>query len=319
MVVGTVLLATTVTSIGFTLVAQAQGPETTTDVTFVPLATPYALFANKTIISTTPYSAVVIGGKTTVPTDATTVDLDVQAGGTTAGQMEFYPAGDLANSSGQLLSWAAGHTTTADIQVNVGTKNQVTFATSLHEGGPLSGASANATTVSALVTATIVGYSTQVTDGDVSGLDGSAGQVLTDNGTGAAWGNLPTTTAYASHATRVTLGAADVTVDSLTLPPGSYVVTDTFDAIATNVDLVSCTLYSTNGSIGGIGNANLSGFYDNGDYAGTGDIQMATTTTTGGTISLGCGNYNGGTGTTIGLESLIATPVNTVSGWVTPG
>jgi hypothetical protein len=46
---------------------------------------------------------------------------------------------------------------------------------------------------------------------------------------------------------------------------------------------------------------------------------MATTTTTGGTISLGCGNYNGGTGTTIGLESLIATPVNTVSGWVTPG
>jgi hypothetical protein len=316
MVVGTALLATTVMSVGVTLVAQAQGPESTTDVNFVTLATPYPLFANKTITSASPYSIAVIGGKTPVPSDATTVDLDVQAGGTTGGQMEFYPAGDLANSSGELLSWPAGGTNSAEIQVNVGTKNEVSFATTAHEGGPLSGASPNATTVSAQATATILGYSTQVTDGDVSGLDGNAGQVLTNNGTGAAWENLPTTTAYASHATGVNLSEDDVTVDSLTVPAGSYVVTVTLDAIGTHVDLASCTLYSTDGAIGGIGYANLSGYDAAGDYAGTGDIQMATTTS-GGTITLGCGDYVG-TGAKMN-DSLIANPVNTVSGWVITG
>jgi hypothetical protein len=46
-------------------------------------------------------------------------------------------------------------------------------------------------TATATVTVTITGYSTQTTASNVSGSGGTAGQVLTDTGNGAAWQNLP--------------------------------------------------------------------------------------------------------------------------------
>jgi hypothetical protein len=120
-----------------------------------------------------PLNEVVSGARTTVPTDATTVELNVEAGGTTSGIMNFHPTGNPAGGSGQSLEWSAGGTDSQTIQENVGASDELDFA--------LTGGTAK-------VTATIVGYSTQVTDGDVSGLDGASGQVLTDNGTGgAAW------------------------------------------------------------------------------------------------------------------------------------
>jgi hypothetical protein len=319
MAVGSVILATTIVSVGFTLAA-AQGPDSTTDVSFVNLATPYALFSNKTITETSPYSAVVIGGTTPVPSDATTVDLDVEAGGTIGGQMAFYPAGNAADGSGEYVTWNAGGTGTGQVQVNIGTKNEVTFAVGAHVSGPRKGASANATTISAKTTVTITGYSTQVTDGDVSGLDGTSGQVLTNNGTGASWENPPTTTAYSSSAFDVAIGAAQVTVDSVNVPPGSYVVTDSFNAIAPNVDFVSCQLYAPDGAAPNTeDDANMT-FDDGGLYSGSGATQMALTTTTGGTISLGCADFatHQAHGSNVS-DSLIATPLDAITGSVING
>jgi hypothetical protein len=74
------------------------------------------------------------------------------------------------------LSWAAGKSATATIDVNVGLVDEVTVANG-----------AGASTASASVT----GYSTQVTDGDINGVDGTSGQVLTNTGTGANWQSLP--------------------------------------------------------------------------------------------------------------------------------
>jgi hypothetical protein len=316
MAVGTVILATSVMSVGLTLAA-AQGPDSTTDVSFVNLATPYALFSNKAITESTPYSAVVIGGTTPVPSDATTVELNVEAGGTTSGQMAFYPAGNAAGGSGEYVTWNAGGTGTGQVQVNIGTKNEVTFAVGARDAAPRNGASPDATTISAKATVTITGYSTQVTDGDVSGLDGSTGQVLTNNGTGASWETPPTTTAYSSHAIGVAVGQDQATVDSVTVPPGSYVVTDTFNASAPKVDLVSCQFIRPQGGFGTQGEADLTGFDDNGNYYGTGAMQMALTTTTGGTISLGCNDYSGLTHTGANIsDSLIATAVGTATGLV---
>ncbi|HEX3334105.1 MAG TPA: hypothetical protein VHS57_07170 [Acidimicrobiales bacterium] len=168
---GAVSLAALGTGLGAGIFAGAN-PPSTTNVKFVSLATPFKLETGKVIATNGTLSAVVIGGTTGIPTNATTVELNVTAGGTTAGVLNVYPTGNVAGGSGQSLSWSGGTTNTQTIQENVGLKDELTFA--------LTGATAK-------LTATITGYSTQVTDGDVSGLDGTSGQVLTDNGSGAAW------------------------------------------------------------------------------------------------------------------------------------
>lgn len=158
---------------GFTVAADASGGGSTTAVHFVNLATPFKLFTNKALAANSSYSPAIIGGSTTVPYNATTVELSVSATSAGGGVMNFYPAGNIGGGSGQFLSWGAGGTDTQTIAENVGIKDELTFA--------LQGGAAHAT-------ASIVGYSTQVTDGDVSGLDGSGGQVMTNNGSGgAAW------------------------------------------------------------------------------------------------------------------------------------
>jgi hypothetical protein len=167
------LLAAIGLSVTFTMAADASGGGSTTDVHFLSLAPPFKLFTNHAFAANSSFSAVVIGGSTTVPSNATTVELDLTAGGASSGVMNIVPAG-ASGGSGQFLEWGAGSSNSQTIEENVGTKDELTFA--------LQGGAAKAT-------ATIIGYSTQVTDGDISGLDGNTGQVLTDNGSGASWEN----------------------------------------------------------------------------------------------------------------------------------
>lgn len=170
---GAVSLAALGVGLGAGIFAGANAPSRTS-VEFVSLSPPFKLETSKVIATNGTLSAVVIGGSTGIPTNATTVELNVTAGGTSAGSLNVYPTNNFAGGSGQSLSWSGGGTDTQTIQENVGLKDELTFA--------LTGATAK-------VTATITGYSTQVTDGDMSGLDGTAGQVLTDTGLGAAWAN----------------------------------------------------------------------------------------------------------------------------------
>jgi hypothetical protein len=147
-------------------------------VSFISLATPYKPFTAKAFAAHRAVNALVLGGPTRVPTDATTVRLRVKAGGKAAGTMTFYPAGDAAGGPGQSLSWSAGGTSTATIEENVGLADDLTFK---------NGASAS------ISTASITGYSTQITDADVAPADGSDGQVLTNTGSGAKWETVNTT------------------------------------------------------------------------------------------------------------------------------
>lgn len=152
----------------------------TTNVSFISLATPHKLFTDKKLAAHQAFSTAVLGGAATVPTNATTVRLSVKAGGKDAGTMTFYPTGDPAGGSGQSLSWPKGGTSTVTIEENIGLADEVTF---------------NNGSKAATASATITGYSTQVTDADVAPADGSGGQVLTNTGTGAAWRTLPLGTA----------------------------------------------------------------------------------------------------------------------------
>jgi hypothetical protein len=150
----------------------------TTNVSFVSLTPAFKLLANRSFAANAQYSPVVIGGSTKVPTNATTVQIVVTASSKSGGDMGFWPTGNVNGRSGQILSWGPGHTATMTIQENVGVANELTFA----NGN-------GATTASA----TITGYSTQVTAADVSPVDGTAGQVLTNTGAGAEWRQLPST------------------------------------------------------------------------------------------------------------------------------
>lgn len=147
----------------------------TTNVSFVTLTPAHKLLSNTAISANKSTSPVVIGGTTTVPSNATTVQLTVSAKGAAAGTLNFYPAGNPSGGSGQSLSWTAGATVSGTIQENVGMSGELTFA--------------NSSTGSVAVTAAIIGYSTQVTDGDISGVDGTSGQVLTNTGAGGSWQN----------------------------------------------------------------------------------------------------------------------------------
>jgi hypothetical protein len=128
-------------------------------------------------------SVVVIGSSTTVPSDATTVQLNVAAKGTKGGVIAVYPAGNPAGGSGQSLAYAAGSVlASTTVEENAGQAGELTFA--------------NSGVASATVTASVTGYSTQVTAGDINGVGGTAGQALTNTGSGAAWGPAGVTNAH---------------------------------------------------------------------------------------------------------------------------
>lgn len=118
-------------------------------------------------------SPVATGGSSTVPTNASAVQMVVKAGGAKSGSLKIYPAGDPTAGGATSLSWSAGGSVTATVNESIGTKDQITFANP--SAGP------------ATVTATLEGYSTQTTATNIAADGGVAGQVLTNTGSGAAW------------------------------------------------------------------------------------------------------------------------------------
>jgi hypothetical protein len=287
--IGAALVATAGMSVGFTMAANATGGGGTTNVHFVNVNPAVKLFTAKSFAANSSFSAVVIGGTTKIPSNATTVELTVTAGGATAGVMNFYPAGNVGGGSGQSLSWGAGGSDTQTIQENVGLGDQLTFA--------LSGGAAKAT-------ATIDGYSTEVTAAGISGLDGGNGQVLTNTPSGVTWQNTQIPRTYASAASGVPVSQVSSTVDSVGVTAGSYVVTATYNAVTPVPDFVDCQIVFPNGGLGPIAFANSNGAFG-GQYYGSSSTQV-TLTLNGGSLSLQCHDDNSASGAYVLNENLIA-------------
>lgn len=319
------LIATlTCTGLVVTGVAGAAPTTSTTDVAFVPLTVGHKVLSNVTIGINKTNSPVVAGGSTTVPTNATAVRLTVTAKGTKAGMLNFYPAGNASAGSGQSLSYPAGNVTvSATIEENIGQSDQLTFA--------------NSGAGSAIVNATLTGYSTQVTAGDINGVGGSNDQVLTNNGAGGAiWRDLDAaqlggaagsagqnlTNNGAGGASWQTQGQAfeketwcctslptsylRQTIASLTVPAGSYLVhADVLAEGASNRYFCYIVPHPGYQSQDGLAQTDSS----------TAWVEFGVQhliSTSGGTIELQCGQYN--TSGAIYEASLIATQVNSVSG-----
>lgn len=200
-------------AVGGVLVATLAGanPATTdtTDVAFVAIPAKQVM-GNNSIPAGKVESAVVIGGASTVPSNATTVRLLVTARGTKAGTIKLYPAGNPAGTSGDTLSWPAGGTSTATMAENVGMSNKVSVE--------------NQSLAAAIVTVKITGYSTEVTAGGINGSGGTAGQALVNNGRGGVvWGEPGRAfSSYQAASQAITFSGA--IMRTVTVPAGSYVL-----------------------------------------------------------------------------------------------
>jgi len=208
-------------------VSGASAP--TTDVRFTPLNPAKKVLTNTSIGANLTRLVIVSGGSTTVPTNATTIQMTVTAKGSKAGTLSFYPNGNPSGTSGQTLSWAAGGTTTGTITTDIGQTNQVAFK--------------NASAASTVVTATVTGYSTEVSAGDISGLGGTAGQTLVNNGAGGAVWKAPGRAWSWQNVLNYPLGSGYTSVAYVTVPAGSYLVSFTADVTGGNEHaLVHCDL-----------------------------------------------------------------------------
>ena len=282
-------------------VAGASG--STTAVTFVPLSPAKVILNNVTIAAHKSNSPVVIGGTTTVPANATTVELLVTAKGPSIGTLNFYPMLNPGGGSGQSLSYPGSNVVASTtIQENVGQAGELTFY--------------NNGIGSAVVAAKIIGYSTQVTAGDINGVGGTAGQVLTNDGAGgASW--QPDGQAYSSNSGSYVIFLSTTsysTIGTLTVPAGTYAVNVSAEAQSYNAGqqiLVGCRLLSPTGAI-----------VHNVFATTTGDASLSETgviSTTGGNITEVCQGYTGGpyTGSpTAGVANIVAVRVGSATGAV---
>jgi hypothetical protein len=220
-------------------VAGATPTTSTTDVSFVSLTVPHKVLSNTSVAANAVTSPVVIGGSTTVPTNATTVRLVVSAKGAKGGTLSFFPTDNPAGASGQTLTYPAGSAVaTATIEENVGLSDKLSVR--------------NTGAGSAAVTATITGYSTQVTAGDVNGTGGTAGQVLTDDGAGgASWTDVGRAYhTYPGYFVQFLPQNMPTTLASLTVPPGTYAVSVSgiFQVFGGGVASATCQLKAPNGT-----------------------------------------------------------------------
>jgi hypothetical protein len=101
------------------------------------------------------------------------VQIAVTAKSTKPGTLKIYPAGNPTGGSPQSVLFAANALAAATVAQNVGLKSAVTFE--------------NTGLAAVTVTAKLIGYSTQVTAGDIAPTGGVAGQVLTNTGPEAVW------------------------------------------------------------------------------------------------------------------------------------
>jgi hypothetical protein len=219
----------------------------------------------------------------------------VSAKGAAGGVLNFYPAGNVGGGSGQFLSYPSGNGTVSEtIEENVGLKNELTFA--------------NVGSGSVSVTATLLGYSTQVTAGDMSPTGGTAGQVLTNTGTGAEWQTHTHAYSYSLVFASVTSTAS--TILSLAVPAGSYEVSAHFTPDGGG-NYGSCYLMSPGGNPIAFGTASLSPSnpFESASMDGL-------VTTTGGDLSLSCYTQSGTAA--FYYDSIVATQVDAAFGSVTP-
>jgi hypothetical protein len=177
-------------------------------VAFVPIS--HGVLNNALVLAHGSISPAVIGGGTTVPTDATTVRMTVSVKGSAPGNLTIYPAGNPSGGSGDTVAWASAFKTgTGQAIEHVGASNEVTFINNSSQ--PVS------------ITVTITGYSTQVTAKDISGAGGTDGQVLTNTGAGTQWQTpgIVYTTSY-DEPPNLLLDFHLTPVTFLELPAGSY-------------------------------------------------------------------------------------------------
>jgi hypothetical protein len=203
-------------------VSGASSPTTNVKYTAV---TNYKVLSNAYIGANAIRNAVVIGGATPVPTNATTVMLKVTAKGSKAGTLSFYPTGNPGGGGGQTLSWAAGQTVTAEIEQDAGENESLTFK--------------NTSAAAVTVTATLIAFSTEVASGDISGVGGSRDEVLVNDGNGGAEWKIPGHAWIWNDAPSAgyPLGSTYAQVAVVTLPSGRYVYS--FSGTVRNADNVT--------------------------------------------------------------------------------
>lgn len=291
------LVGTAILAVGM-LAGVAGASGSTTNVKFIALSPAKTILSNVTIAAHKTNSPVVIGGSTTVPADATTVELAVSAKGPSIGTLNFYPALNPSGGSGQTLAYPGSNVVaTTTIQENVGQSGELTFS--------------NNGIGSAVVTAKIIGYSTQVTAGDINGVGGTAGQVLTNDGAGgASWQSQGQ--AYSSNSGNyvIFLSTSSYTpIGTLTVPAGTYAVNVSAEVQANSFGStyqVGCELFSP-----------ANNYVQQTFATTTGDAAISQTgviTTTGGTITEGCLAYT--PGATAGAANIVAVKVGSATGAV---
>jgi len=140
--------------------------------TIKPIAA-HTVLNNMIFTSNKAATPVVIGGSTTVPTDAIRVQLSVTVSkGSAAGTLRVFPTGGTF-AEGASLSWAAGQTVSSTVTERVGLNNEVTFL--------------NQSNGAVTVLAKLTGYRNVVDATDITADGGNPGDVLVNTGSGAAW------------------------------------------------------------------------------------------------------------------------------------
>ncbi|MGN6721565.1 MAG: hypothetical protein ACTHJM_03010 [Marmoricola sp.] len=278
--------------IGSAVAAPFSSSPDSTDVGFISIA-PHRLLTNVSIASKHSSSPVVIGGSTTVPTDATTVQLSITAHSVGGGTIAIYSTGN-PGADDHFLYYYKNTTVSGLYNEHPGLGNEVTLTNT--------GLSAVTVTVS------IVGYSTQVNAGSINGSGGSAGQVLTNTASGATWQTQGD--AYAAPLgewVNVDPSGNMVPVATLNVPAGSYNVQAVLE-LDSGPGRLLCTLVSPRG--GRVAYAPvLATMNDQFLLAPIGGLL----TTSGGTVSLTCENLSGDTHL-VALMQFIATRVSSANG-----
>lgn len=201
-----------------------------TDVSITPMPTKQIAY-KKSVAANKHLVLDAIGGNTTIPSNATTVELQVTVipSGTGSGSVLVSPAANEA--LGVDVAWDGGQTTQT-IRVGIGLRDQVTVK--------------NTSAATVKVSVSLKGYSTQVTADGINGSGGDVGTALLNDGNGHAYwgdpgsggGGTPTPpSSYAATQETSGLGAiggegGDLpnSLVTITLPTGRYFLVSTFNA-----------------------------------------------------------------------------------------
>jgi hypothetical protein len=207
-VVGAVALAA-----GAVVGVAGATPSSPTDPTVTALSPVKKLLSGASLATSAVNSPVASGGSTTVPTDATAVQLVVSVKSTRAGSLLVYPFGRAGAASADSIGFPAGSVlVTATIKTEIGNSNKISFK--------------NAGTAAATVSATITGY------------------VLPQGGGTQGFLHTELPAHYITN-------AAYTTVSQLTVPGGTYLVVFNDDGynLGNDLDGIECVLRGPSGLV----------------------------------------------------------------------